>query len=307
MIKINKLENDEIKEYVNIVCNKLYKSYEISKKSEIPSKYKDIVHNIFQNCESIVGSEIKILVEIYEKLQKTYPEYLMEMSDENPTNSQKDFNNYIKDIFEYKTILKQDIIYKLIEKLSLNVCPYCNRNYISTVNKKRKKRADLDHFYPKSKFPILSLSIYNLIPSCSYCNTLKRDKVFTLTENLYPYEEGIEEIQYFDYKLNSLSEISIELKKNINKKMDNNAYQLLLDDLYQSHTDIVKNIIENSQKYNDIYCSEINQLIGIKGKRQITTQEIKYFLGYTDKNKTKDTPLGKLKNDIIDSTYKIKK
>ena len=47
---------------------------------------------------------------------------------------------------------------------------------------------ELDHFYPKAKYPYLALSFYNHIPSCSNCNgKLKRSRDFTVETHIHPY------------------------------------------------------------------------------------------------------------------------
>ena len=83
---------------------------------------------------------------------------------------------------------------ELCHKLKVSICPYCNRQYIFTTSKvledgteKWVARPQLDHFYPKSIYPFLSCSFYNLIPSCPTCNMGKNDND---TETLYPYLEG---------------------------------------------------------------------------------------------------------------------
>ena len=83
---------------------------------------------------------------------------------------------------------------ELCHRLEISICPYCNRQYITTASKvlddgseKWVARPQLDHFYPKSKYPFLSCSFFNLIPSCPACNMGKNDKD---TKTLYPYLEG---------------------------------------------------------------------------------------------------------------------
>ena len=55
--------------------------------------------------------------------------------------------------------------HKLLFLMEIEVCPYCQRNYISSYeeNNSKKTTADLDHFYPKSLYPFLALSLYNFI------------------------------------------------------------------------------------------------------------------------------------------------
>ena len=106
-----------------------------------------------------------------------------------------EINNKINKIFDYDKFTKGDSKigwgrHELLVMLGIEACPYCNRNYITYYEEENKKKttADLDHYYPKSKYPFLALSLYNFIPSCKICNSLfKRDNN---VQSLYPYEEG---------------------------------------------------------------------------------------------------------------------
>lgn len=57
-----------------------------------------------------------------------------------------------------------------IRNSELRVCPYCGMEIIKPTDRTKKQ---IDHFFPKSKFPFLALSYYNLIPSCETCNELQ--------------------------------------------------------------------------------------------------------------------------------------
>ncbi len=78
---------------------------------------------------------------------------------------------------EYKTINKinDDVGAKcfkdIMEILEVRICPYCNHAFIDYETAFQK-----DHFFAKSKYPLLTLSFFNLVPSCSYCNTKKSTK-----------------------------------------------------------------------------------------------------------------------------------
>lgn len=127
-------------------------------------------------------------------------------------------------IFQYELMSKQQtFVYKFVESMNIQVCPYCNRNYISVVKDKNdgfKTRPELDHFYNKSKYPYLAVSMRNLVPSCHVCNLAKHNEDKNI---LYPYKEGLgntyrfaidtsQNISYFTDSLNT--EFGIELKKN---------------------------------------------------------------------------------------------
>ena len=60
----------------------------------------------------------------------------------------------------------------------LRYCPYCNADTVYVMESGKKYvKSSLDHFYPQSRFPFFALSLYNLIPSCTRCNSgIKHDK-----------------------------------------------------------------------------------------------------------------------------------
>lgn len=114
-----------------------------------------------------------------------------------------------KEIFKYnclkneKKCQKESSAYWLQRQLEVKVCPYCNRMYTTTLFGKNKIRPDFDHFYPKSEYPYLAVSLFNLIPSCSMCNRKKSDTAEVIhkkekNENkniIYPYDESFDEPQ----------------------------------------------------------------------------------------------------------------
>ncbi|MFX8327742.1 hypothetical protein ABTL71_18955, partial [Acinetobacter baumannii] len=70
-----------------------------------------------------------------------------------------------------------------------DTCPYCNRSYIYYISRRKEIKPQIDHFFPKSKYPFLAMSFYNLIPSCQTCNGFgAKEEKDPLTEGLInPY------------------------------------------------------------------------------------------------------------------------
>jgi hypothetical protein len=52
---------------------------------------------------------------------------------------------------------------------TINLCPACNGQKPDLVHS--SQASDVDHFFPKEKYPFLSVHPENLIPICSTCNT----------------------------------------------------------------------------------------------------------------------------------------
>lgn len=63
---------------------------------------------------------------------------------------------------------------KIVDSLSIVICPYCNRNYINDVE--NHSGCYLDHFYDKKTYQIWAVSFYNLIPVGSTCNEVKANR-----------------------------------------------------------------------------------------------------------------------------------
>ena len=98
------------------------------------------------------------------------------------TFKQKMVNLY-KDKFSNKKYKVREY-YDEIKLISPNnICPYCL---------KREVR-NLDHFLPKTKYPSLSISDANLIPSCSDCN---HDKLNSTKLYINYYFEEIDDVSY---------------------------------------------------------------------------------------------------------------
>ena len=81
--------------------------------------------------------------------------------------------------------------YVLIEEQDVHVCPYCDDEYLDVVTEggKKKRTSEVDHFFPKGKYPGLAMCFYNLIVSGQNCNGLKLQNLLGAS----PYDEDIEE------------------------------------------------------------------------------------------------------------------
>lgn len=111
-------------------------------------------------------------------------------------NDQKTARECCEKIFDYDSFVKgQDEAYWLLRNLNVRVCPYCNQIYTVTLPSREElekgeefktTRATFDHFYAKSKYPYLAVSLFNLVPSCGVCNLNKTD---SNPKIVYPYEQ----------------------------------------------------------------------------------------------------------------------
>ncbi len=142
----------------------------------LKDKLKEFPNSCKYSLEEVITAEPKKLHEIAEWAEGRKEEYKFMIGKyKNFTAKKKEYNAY-----------------DLASKLQVNVCPYCNIN--STFTIENGTRPEFDHFYDKTTYPILSLSFYNLIPSCHICNSsLKGDKNFSLKTHIHPYIDSFDE------------------------------------------------------------------------------------------------------------------
>lgn len=194
----------------------------------------------------------------------------------------------------------------LTQKLNINVCPYCNRTYIFTLKGKKPKsrcvRPELDHFYPKAKYNFLALSFYNVIPSCPSCNHLKSTKEF----DFHPYAGSLNASSEPVFKVKNYSRfidgefILFPEKPEISIESPNtNTKELCLEQLYELHSDYVKEILDKIQAYNaSLYMPLIDSFRSV-GR---TPEEINRLIwgNYIEKEGYTKRPLSKLTHDILE-------
>lgn len=117
----------------------------------------------------------------------------------------------VADIIQYGSI-SPSMRHCLLASLHIKCCPYCNRQYITNWYDKDNmihSTADLDHFYPNSKYPLFAFSLFNFVPSCQICNS--RMKGSKDRDILYPYEEDMEEFCFLCEPLNCEPNSLVEL------------------------------------------------------------------------------------------------
>lgn len=216
----------------------------------------------------------------------------------------------------YKNFTKRNFGGQWAEKIGVKICPYCNRNYIFTLSVSRV-RPQYDHFFPKSLYPYLALSMYNLIPCCAICNSAKLDfntYDSSLSEEnfIYPFSDSYGEQFRFkianedninswlgiaeEYNLIIVSDPSVPSQ--LIQKQSITAEKLNLIELYNKHGDFVRDIVRTSYVYDDEY---FQSLVASYPNLFSSISEAKNFvyLNYLDETEWDKRVLSKLTHDII--------
>ncbi|MCG3701278.1 hypothetical protein L5F41_04075 [Aliarcobacter butzleri] len=214
----------------------------------------------------------------------------------------KELNKTQKDYFYtlYQRLKKSEYI----KDLNITVCPYCNRNYIFNFKKSNslKATAQLDHFFDKSTYPYFSISIFNLVPSCQTCNQRKSK----IQNDIYhPFTETFNDDVKFKLKLKDskfyYDKNSLEIEKKILKnedKVNSHIKTFNINNLYEEHKDIVLELIQKAQIYNESYIDELYQKY--EGTLFKNREDVLRHItgGYIEDKDINKRPLSKLIKDI---------
>ena len=214
----------------------------------------------------------------------------------------------LEKIFRYDRYSQRKVVTDILRKMDIDVCPYCNRQYIYIVES-GKVRPQLDHYYPKDRYPYLALCLYNMVPCCGICNMTKSDLDTFSKPVLYPYEEEFGYNASFTLKIRNnvnyvkvLQGVSSEFTISINQKNEkdeikNQIEKMHLKELYDQHVNYVMDIIKSR------YINTLERLEEIYEKfPQIfdSYQEVKKIAYFVDTRKEEwgRRPLSKLTYDI---------
>lgn len=216
-----------------------------------------------------------------------------------------EFKKKIIKAFNYKEN-RSGILLELAKKLNVKCCPYCNHQYTLYVTDWNREKAALqfDHFIDKGNYPIFSMSIFNLIPSCQICNHTKMKN--QLPPMFNPYMTDISSLFKFrvEYPLsfltmhNNTDYVDIAMVANPNQtvtkaELDSFDETFLIKAQYARHKDIVEEI--NYKIYLEPYYNDRSNF-GFINDSDFDPFQLLY--GYTEKKDIEKRPLTKFTQDI---------
>ena len=251
-----------------------------------PLSLSGLIRALPQNLPGIIASH-----------RQNFPQFERNLDDKRVLK-----NLFVESAYDHDDFNKLDFI-KMID---LDTCAYCNRNYIYYLSgmEARPIKPQIDHFYPKAKYPFLAVSFYNLIPSCTTCNG------FEAKGELCPIELGLVnpyELTDFDqfkftykiHKIDVLRPLSgkhhIDVK--FSSKIDSHDQLFRLEKLYQQHSDhVLELIIKSQSRYAPAYRRYLESYTSLR----FDNFEIERLLlgNYAKKSEVHKRSLAKLYQDI---------
>lgn len=213
------------------------------------------------------------------------------------------FKEWVQEALRYDDYIREHIV-PYIRKIDIRTCVYCNAQYALTIDSAGRTRAmyQFDHFYSKSRYPMLSISFFNLQPCCSSCNTSKNNRRARF--NLYvedphqansPYIFQLEKKSILEYKLKRKA-LKILFDAPNDKKLLNNTERLFhISELYASLTDVAGELIWKACAWNKSYLSQL--LFKNKSLDKNLLNRVLYGF-YTEEKDILKRPLTKFQQDI---------
>lgn len=222
-----------------------------------------------------------------------------------------------------KNCVNLDLIKKKFPRIGCEIICNLEKN----INKKIITTRDhftLDHILPKSKYPYLSISLFNLIPSCYSCNSkFKGEKEFKnldLIHKISPSSKTFEldkllnfKLKFdvnnidFEEKINKIEEIkdvkvtltNLAPEKEIKQEVDLFLDMFSLKGRYEFHNTISDEMIEKRKKYSD---SQIAEIVKIFSEKNILIDEQTFkehiFGSVIFEKENTNEPFEKYKKDI---------
>lgn len=185
----------------------------------------------------------------------------------------KEFKNKILKALGYSD-LRSSFYPKYFNDIGIKACVYCN-SQLTIVARKNEKgelsaKFQVDHYIPKDKYPFLSISLFNLYPSCASCNVVKRVKEvnFSLYKTL-PKDKVISSDFKFSLEPNIVSEYLLhknkeDIKIAFEEPEAEDGFKTFEDTfhiqgIYNTQKDLAEELIVKSQMYNESYIKTLQR------------------------------------------------
>lgn len=205
------------------------------------------------------------------------------------------------------TKLRSSFYPNYFNDIGIKACVYCN-SQLTIVANKRHAKFEVDHFYPKSDYPFLSISLCNLYPACASCNGTKSSKKIEFEL----YTDDISKTKKSDYKFklasNSKAKYLVTREKNIievefkepndeSSKFEKFNDVFHIEGIYRTQNDLVEELLIKSQIYNDSYIKSLK--ISFQ-KLNLNPEVFKRIIvgNYTEDTDIHKRPMSKISMDI---------
>lgn len=273
------------------------------------------VTTISETVEDLLTADVDVIADVYEKFLALH----MSATMPNPKGTGKNVRS--KEYKELDAIFKYtnkydsaiaDFFIEKAEELHITTCFYCELSYINTYNVASSSKSigkrlfDIDHFLPKTKCPIIGLSLFNFVPSCQICNSrIKQARALG--------DKVVEKIKYNPAGKDYCFDENVQIRLRMNRKPttsfrakgDNylyfrceNGFRKFVDffhleERYEFHKKEALRLLELRAKYPQ---STIKRMAALLGRSATDIHEDIFHKKYLSDN---DRCFAKLTRDIL--------
>lgn len=278
--------DNQLKYEADAFCSSLFSKREKQSFIQPLTKLQELRDNINSRKYTDYRNYVQRIIDKYSEILKADPDEMCVLINEfridfKNVNTgvllpklKKKFHEAIVEAMRYEDLRDQEYLNYLKTK-SHKACVYCNSNSTLVVDfeyydrkrkrkiKSRKARLELDHFYPKSKYPFLCTSFFNLYPVCSNCNRSKSNKaakfqLYTKGNSLDCFVFWIDDlsiINYWNDKGKDSSKIKVHFQSN-NGEFDllsNHNELFQIQGIIDCNSDLAEELVHKAKVYNNSY------------------------------------------------------
>jgi hypothetical protein len=139
------------------------------------------VDHLQANLDPLLAGEPKALIKEIGKIEADadFKQFAMfcALGKKPKVHPMRPLYNLVKELFDYDAMCADKVngAYALVKQHGQRICPYCHMHHLNFHLDPSKKslnlRPPLDHFFPRSVYPYLGTSLFNLVPACEQCNS----------------------------------------------------------------------------------------------------------------------------------------
>jgi hypothetical protein len=320
--------HDKLTKYLNPQQGKVYTDKSLIKKvsamatnpmtktSHLPF-YKYLEKNDYRVLKELLNGTPKQLAQKIKDIDKRvasgeFPKFF-ELGANNEKKSTV-FGAEVLKLFKYKNFRGTKVYFDLYKAMDRKYCNYCNLDTTLSIDT-GQSLFDCDHYFTKVEYPYLSVSFYNLISSCTVCNTrLKTAKALDLKDYPHPYIDEVHDYIRFttDKPLdigNNIDDFKITVKKkkvtaSQGKKGVNLVGFFSVDKRYSELPKDAKYLFEMSKDYSITAKQEMydeQAALGLPVTKDDIIATIKKKLKIpSDTDDAANTAMGKLQLDLAE-------
>lgn len=300
----------------------------ITSSDKLPDDVKAILVPNYHDSDTSDDSELRgLLIEWPQQSFARNQRLMAEICCLEPYHSNQEELEKLKkllvDVFDYENQISgsKATSYYLTYMQGRFTCTYCNIHYIITAvsgmkhtkgnklgknDEERIARPQLDHWFDKGDHPLLSLNIFNLIPSCPTCNTTAKGRThFSLDTHIHPYLYA-EEDPRFKFQIekspnDALFPFQVVLDMRESTPQEKEMIKALsLREIYAYYGGLeAKDIYDLVTSFSPVYLQTLFRSLGDKFHLPMENLYKMIFGVEYQNNNNLDRPLSKLKRDIL--------